>query len=317
MIDRKRPPEVKLDKGEAAGDEEEQQDRCSDVEENERELEKEEVEEQNEQDEEDDYMKMHIPDDSHLQSGLQSKRRKTQVDQDSAAEVLPKGFAMMSKMGFKLGGTLGRGGESALREPISINRSRGHGGIRVSRPLASHSDSSSINEDAYKHQIRAEKQRAENLSTLRRMQKMAFELSGDVERFSELSDPRNFNCLWRRYVMNLDEKWSHKEDEEKSSFISQKAEEFHATDADSSLLSGPPDRGQSDPLYNTLHSSDGSKEEDKELQIYEGLTLDQQVLGIQTHLRTEYFYCFYCGAQFSSEEELFGNCPGPSKEDHI
>ncbi|KAK8789948.1 hypothetical protein WA158_006728 [Blastocystis sp. Blastoise] len=40
------------------------------------------------------------------------------------------------------------------------------------------------------------------------------------------------------------------------------------------------------------------------------------LVKILMYLRQTYHYCFYCGIEFSSEEDMKNNCPGISKEDH-
>lgn len=42
----------------------------------------------------------------------------------------------------------------------------------------------------------------------------------------------------------------------------------------------------------------------------------ERLLELITYLRTKYSYCIYCGAQFSSNEELRLECPGPLLDDH-
>lgn len=40
-------------------------------------------------------------------------------------------------------------------------------------------------------------------------------------------------------------------------------------------------------------------------------------LGLMlAYLRREYAYCFWCGAQYDSAEDLKENCPGEAEEDH-
>jgi hypothetical protein len=36
----------------------------------------------------------------------------------------------------------------------------------------------------------------------------------------------------------------------------------------------------------------------------------------RAYLRSQYFYCLYCGVEYSSGEELESKCPGETEEDH-
>lgn len=37
---------------------------------------------------------------------------------------------------------------------------------------------------------------------------------------------------------------------------------------------------------------------------------------VLSYLRVTYAYCFYCGTEYDSQEELAEECPGPEEEDH-
>ncbi|SCU85537.1 LANO_0C04566g1_1 [Lachancea nothofagi CBS 11611] len=275
---------------------------------------------------EEDYMTMIIGDDSPVQAKHQTQSQSQKVDrnQEQASKILPKGFAMMSKMGFKLGEALGQNEESAIKEPISASIRRGPRGINISQQ-PSKEENSSANEADFQRWTQNNGERSKKMHTLHKMQKMALELSGDVDRFEIDSDPRDFNCLWRRYVMELQQKlkppdYSIQEKSHQSADFSSKAQDVEAKVAQhrelySSSLRNR-DQDTETKLSPSRDSSSSESERDEELSIFEELSIDQQVLGVHTHLRTGFFYCIYCGAQYSSEEDLYKNCPGPTEEDH-
>ncbi|CEP64218.1 Cmg1p LALA0_S10e05204g [Lachancea lanzarotensis] len=243
--------------------------------------------EESKQEEEDDYMTMLLPNENAVvePSKPKTKLRKVDSKQQEASEILPKGFAMMSKMGFNIGETLGRNTEKGLKNPIWVaRRDTPIGANTLHQPLSLNRKENAADEEGYQRWIQEKRQRTTEMRTLHAMQKKAFELSGDVDVFDIKSDPRDYNCLWRRYVMELQEKLRSKEQNT----------ELRSEDSDSA---------KSDDI-------------DDELVIFEELSPVQQIRGVHVHMRTEFFYCFYCGAQFTTEEELLQKCPGPTEDDH-
>lgn len=45
-------------------------------------------------------------------------------------------------------------------------------------------------------------------------------------------------------------------------------------------------------------------------------SVEQQVELLLHFLRSNHCYCYYCGCQYGSAEELEGSCPGQAEEDH-
>ncbi|SCV00558.1 LAME_0G10528g1_1 [Lachancea meyersii CBS 8951] len=274
------------------------------------------------EEEEEDYMTMDLSgeDVTTEQPQHKSKLRRIDSEQEQASKILPRGFAMMTKMGFNIGEGLGQNDTNALKAPI---RASGYGGpIRVRNfqlSVPGEGQASDFDEKTYQKWIQHRGQRSSELRTLRVMQKTAFELNGDVECFSTNTDSRDVNCLWRRYVMDLQQKMRPKETntEEQEGRQRSRAPAV-ATGREKCLLSSEKENQEKCPLENasTIDSDDLESDADKELQLFEDQTLSQQISRVHTHMRTEFFYCFYCGVQFSTEEELHQQCPGPTPEDH-
>jgi rubrerythrin len=42
----------------------------------------------------------------------------------------------------------------------------------------------------------------------------------------------------------------------------------------------------------------------------------QRLEQVLDYLRNAYYYCFWCGTQYASAEELEKDCPGLTEEDH-
>jgi hypothetical protein len=41
-----------------------------------------------------------------------------------------------------------------------------------------------------------------------------------------------------------------------------------------------------------------------------------RLAALVDYLRSRYFYCVFCGAEYEDEEDLARSCPGPGEEDH-
>ncbi|CAR25268.1 Cmg1p [Lachancea thermotolerans CBS 6340] len=282
--------------------------------------------------EEPDYLTMALPDEvpEHEFPGPEGPKapssdfpgpKKDHAHQKAAA-LMPKGFAMMNKMGFKMGGALGKGSGTAITEPIAVARNTKRQGIKRTSSLISLDEPSLEDVTSYRKRVQDNGGRARKARVLHRMQKTAFELSGDIERFTVDSDPRDYNCLWREYVVELKRKLKPKTSEEAphlhelSTSVSKKLEEeVEANSSDSSSPEATPSASASASPGPTIAKTTGSSEDD-ELAIFQELPLDQQITGINIHLRVELNYCFYCGVQFESEKDLFEHCPGSTEEDH-
>ena len=43
---------------------------------------------------------------------------------------------------------------------------------------------------------------------------------------------------------------------------------------------------------------------------------EEQLQMLISYLRQTYLYCLYCGTKFSDPEDMSGNCPGETRDDH-
>ena len=43
---------------------------------------------------------------------------------------------------------------------------------------------------------------------------------------------------------------------------------------------------------------------------------DEKLQMITEYLRSQYFYCLWCGISFADADDMRSNCPGSSREDH-
>jgi hypothetical protein len=79
------------------------------------------------------------------------------------------------------------------------------------------------------------------------------------------------------------------------------------------------DEEQADARRKRLRATleeEGEEEEDAELDAFEQLDVADALEQVLSHLRSEHFYCFWCGHRYTSASELSSLCPGPLEEDH-
>lgn len=226
---------------------------------------------------------------------------------------LPKGYHMMSKMGYKIGDTLGS------EESKDYNHD-----TRLKRPLDLHWNPPNVKrksttgnnenlEEEYRQFNSQQQSEKRKIDIWRNMQKIAFEMSGDVDLCLPGSDPRDFNILWRPYVR-----------------------EINGWQRQVPLVEEPPDDEQStsDALTkeNPLASHDQASQhhsieiesipdnysdcEDEELNLLYEMNLDDRIIKLHIFLQCELYYCYYCGVQFEDESDLHANCPGLTEDEH-
>ena len=57
---------------------------------------------------------------------------------------------------------------------------------------------------------------------------------------------------------------------------------------------------------------DGGEEEEEE----EEFSAEEKLHILTGYLRSQYFYCLWCGFSYADSDELKNSCPGPTREDH-
>ncbi|CAD6186692.1 unnamed protein product [Caenorhabditis auriculariae] len=213
-----------------------------------------------------------------------------------------KGFALLAKMGYKPGMTLGRKKDTdatekrGLREPISmdvkVNRKglgheaheEGERNSRVEQHMAVMREQAKKNEELiaeYKDRRRAESSIKTIYSDIQKSRKACLEL--DVR--EGLKSPQKF-WFWKSY----------KRKEEKdaavySKKVSEEVEEYFYSDGSPALP---------EPQWFELEKDN----------------LLERLVTITDYLRTRHSYCIWCGCQFENSDEMTSQCPGDSRSIH-
>ncbi|AMD20116.1 HCL035Cp [Eremothecium sinecaudum] len=193
------------------------------------------------------------------------------------AKLMPKGYKMLTKMGYKLGNSLGAQPE-ANNTTLKVQGQTTRQGIKLHstypNPESFAVDSAEFRD--WSQQANSSKRKD---AIFMKMQKLAFQMSGDADLLTEHPDPRDFNVLWRSYIVKLLQRTNPSHSEHKESELN------------------PPSG-------------------DEELALFEELGIDEKISQLHNYLRVELRYCFYCGAKYADDEDLYLHCPGFKEEDH-
>lgn len=142
-----------------------------------------------------------------------------------------------------------------------------------------------IEEDKYRRRSSIIEQNDKLIDQWHKLQKIAFEKTGDAKIYQPNEDPRDFNVLWRGYVKVLNQAC------EKTKENSENNKEDKEEDITSA-------------------------QEDPELELFDEMSTKEKIMKLNVFLRSEIYYCCYCGIKYKSEQELYENCPGIKQEDH-
>lgn len=130
-----------------------------------------------------------------------------------------------------------------------------------------------------------------------KLQKIAFVKTGDAKIYKPGDDPRDFNVLWRGYIKVLNK-------------ACEKTKELSEQNKETS------ENRNHDNKKKDIINVDSASKEDPELELFDEMTTEEKIMKLNIFLRSEIYYCCYCGIKYKSEQELFEHCPGIKQEDH-
>ncbi|CAO3593362.1 unnamed protein product [Absidia cylindrospora] len=201
-----------------------------------------------------------------------------------------KGMKMMMKMGFKQGSGLGKDGQTGRQEPIAVELKQNRGGIGIDtlqkRKLAQEEhEALEKRKKLDMDPLLYREQMAEKAKEGKRLRQMtaAVHICQKKDEEKEIEHNILWTLLPKRYEDNDDDETEDDKQEEKEEESQEKVD-----------------------LPYTEEQVDELK----------SLPLDEQLGQLVDYLRSHYDYCFWCGAQYDSEEDLNTNCPGLTEDDH-
>ncbi|KAK0672904.1 hypothetical protein QBC41DRAFT_313039 [Cercophora samala] len=263
---------------------------------------------------------------SKAELALEAELQREKAHSTSLLESKPqsKGLAMMAKMGFKPGSTLGSS-TSGSAEPIRVSvKGGGKEGIglesenkRKLRELVEGMEKTEkrqrVEEVGYRERVRREKEEQRLEGQVRGAQKVAEGLDTDRarERGEEMGKRllKGIPVVWRGLVKAREEREAHER--------MRRDLEVHAARRGMTYDDGEEDEddkralGKKQTVYEVAEDFD---EEDEELDGFNGLTGEEKLRRLVEYLRGEHHYCFWC--KFKYEDEKMEGCPGLTEEEH-
>ncbi|KAK8089045.1 hypothetical protein PG997_004006 [Apiospora hydei] len=263
------------------------------------------------------------------------------LDPTAPAAQKSKGLAMMKKMGFVAGSTLGaqQSAASANAEPIriSIKEDRSGIGLDAERKRKVHEAAEQqalpvqgkrpkVDEGEFRDRVRKEREAARTERQVHAAQKVAEMLDEEghgqqqqqQQRDSHKSKSRalstrplkSINVLWRGLVRQREEaerdrRMKHDLEQSLSSHLPTYGEE---DDDDAGAQQA---MGKSDQVVNPFEDLE---EEDAELDGFNGLEPETRLQRLVAYLRDQYQYCFWCKCTYPDKE--MDGCPGLTEEEH-
>lgn len=252
----------------------------------------------------------------------------TSLLENPVATKTNKGLAMMTKMGFTPGASLGKAGQSDGRlEPLNICVKEGRGGIGLDserkrylrEEFEKDSKRAKTEELDYRERVRKEKEwsRLEAMvgKAMRICERMEAERS-ENETGTTISAGKNIstkplkqiNVLWRGVVRDREEK----ERDRRMRYDLQQSLSRLPTYEDPDEEADDKQALGTNGVYNNL--VEDLEEEDDELDDFNRLEPGERLQKLVGHMRIEHNYCFWC--KYKYPDQNLEGCPGSTEEDH-
>lgn len=202
-----------------------------------------------------------------------------------------KGFAMLQKMGYKSGMSLGKQG-TGIVEPVSVNVKSDRIGLGWQQLLAQkrkrleeRKKSKRVEMNPAEYRAHMSNQHAQKLNEgdLRKSRKVCYELD-----FKEgYTEPPEY-WFWPEHTWEIDS--------EEGEYDHEECEENEAEDCSKSKFAA------------------SSKSTSKDLG--DSLETSEQLQILTSYLRSTHLYCVWCCTEYEDTEDLEKHCPGLTRSDH-
>jgi len=231
---------------------------------------------------------------------LRTENRSEGLDRPLTAEN--KGFAMLQKMGFKPGMSLGKT-DTGIKEPVRITLPKGRTGVGH----AAH---------AIVKQKEANVRRA--WQTLQRQNMEATFRERCSERRQEEQAEKDL-YISQKACAQLDEQQDIREPSESFFWPDKRVveEQDEALESESGFTSEAYEEEEEEEEVEEQQQQ--QQEEPKEEPSPEDqleLTAIDKLEVLTLYLRNTYYYCIWCGTAYNDKTDLKQNCPGNTKQDH-
>lgn len=235
---------------------------------------------------------------------MESEKRKAGLEKP--IEQDNKGFAMLQKMGYKPGNSIGRN-EKGPTEPIPIEIKTDREGLGRSQARKEVYEmklkeirSNTVSPNEYRSRITEKVILKQIEGDLRKSQRMC-------ERFD--SDNNILQPVEKWYWFSTDPENEDKNSQKFKQTVKRNYDNGTAIDSERCM-----DYDQTHMNFNSSES-DENDENDDELPSL-NLSMSEKLWDLTTYLRNKYMYCIWCSVQYDDEDDLQETCPGRTREVH-
>lgn len=206
-----------------------------------------------------------------------------------------KGFALMAKMGYKPGNSLGKS-NTGIVEPIGVEVKNNRGGLGAEKAIKQIQETKAKLRSARRKTTNSAPISAEDFRASQSKKIKEKRVEGDLFRAQKaaqhLDMSKDFtepieSWFWPKIIQEATDETENDLEQPKIKDITNEEQIIDDDDIDQT-------------------------EEEEEVEIPQ----DEMLKIITEYLRTEYLFCIWCGITFENAEDLNSNCPGNSREDH-
>jgi len=208
-----------------------------------------------------------------------------------------KGFALLAKMGYKPGDSLGKS-NTGIVEPIGIEVKNNRGGLGAEKAIKQIQETKAKLRTARKKTSNLAPISAEDFRASQSKKIKAKRVEGDLYRAQKATRQLDMSKEFTEPI----ESW----------FWPKVVQD--ATDEAENDLEEP--KIKDITFEDQIHAEDNLDEIEEEEEEEVEIPPDEMLKIITEYLRTEYLFCIWCGITFENAEDLKSNCPGNSRDDH-
>jgi len=238
------------------------------------------------------------------ESNVQAKTKKSKAELESekrdeglqkSLDSSNKGFALLAKMGYKPGDSLGKS-NTGIVEPIGIQVKINRGGLGAETAIKQIQETKAKLRSARKKTSSSMPISAEDFRASQSKKVKAKRVEGDLYRSQKATRQLDMSKDFTEPI----ESW----------FWPKIIQE--ATDETEIDLEEPKIKDITNEEQIAAEDDLDEIEEEEEVEI----PPDEMLKIITEYLRTEYLFCIWCGITFENAEDLNRTCPGNSRDDH-
>ncbi|XKL62669.1 hypothetical protein PGB90_002502 [Kerria lacca] len=240
---------------------------------------------------------------------MESEKRKEGLEKP--IEQNNKGFALLQKMGYKPGSSIGKR-ETGRKEPIPIELKTDREGLgrsqmkkEIYEKRKQEISKNSISTNEFRFRLTEKIIQKQIEGDFRKSQKICERLDTDCGIFEP-----NENWYW----LSTDPDNEKQKSNELKEDIKRRRKHYESDLSE--FYDEYNDRDSTIEINEEINYESESSDDEKMQKIQSSLNINEKLDHITTYLRSAYFYCIWCCIKYNDKKELMQECPGTSREDH-